>query len=504
MIVVGGYTRISDVGQLGDGRDGRDGVIRQREDVYDLAKLRRCRVHRVYEDNDTSAYKRRTRRAGFEDMVQDLETGTISGVIAYTIDRIARQPRDLERLIDIYEQARRPMAFATTTGDHDLTTTDGRFQARIYVTVANKFSADAARRISRQKLADARAGRPHKGQRAFGWVDTHHVDEREAELVRQAHKDVLQGKKVSAVHREWAELGVRGPQTPPGKTIGYSSVLYVLRNPRLCGYRSYIPQKVRERSGRLDPVEYLVERTDGKPVIGTWETILSPREWCELIDELNARKQTGSGRSKGTTVTRRLLTGILQCARCGATLSSGVYQKGTASYAKHGYHYYCRAADGGCGRISRSGPPVEDHVEGQLLERLRRQLAEAKEQGVDPAPGASTLSASLRQIEADKAEARRLRADNLLSLAEFAREIRRLEAAEQHLHEMAGAPPAPMLERPSPTVGRVVRDWNCFTTDQKREELERAIETVVVKPAGKGGAQRGTFRPELIEIVWRS
>ncbi|MFD4258339.1 hypothetical protein ACFWR9_12085 [Streptomyces sp. NPDC058534] len=38
-------------------------------------------------------------------MVRDLEHGVISGVLAHNIDRIARQPRDLERLIDIYEEA---------------------------------------------------------------------------------------------------------------------------------------------------------------------------------------------------------------------------------------------------------------------------------------------------------------------------------------------------------------------------------------------------------------
>jgi hypothetical protein len=37
----------------------------------------------------------------------------------------------------------------------------------------------------------------------------------------------------------------------------------------------------------------------------------------------------------------------------------------------------------------------------------------------------------------------------------------------------------------------------------KREEIMRRIDAVVIKPAGKGGAQRGAFRPELIEIVWK-
>lgn len=42
MLTVGGYARISDTGRIGDDRDGREGVLRQREDVYDLAKVKRC------------------------------------------------------------------------------------------------------------------------------------------------------------------------------------------------------------------------------------------------------------------------------------------------------------------------------------------------------------------------------------------------------------------------------------------------------------------------------
>ncbi|MFE4052369.1 recombinase family protein [Streptomyces sp. YIM B13518] len=501
MLTVGGYTRVSDLGRMGDERDGREGVLRQREDVYDLAKNTPCTVHRIYEDNDTSAYKRRAKRESFEEMVRDLEHGVISGVLAYDIDRIARQPRDLERLIDVFEQSRRPMIFATTAGDYDLTTADGRFQARIYVTIANKFSSDAARRVARQKLAEATDGKPHKGQRAFGWRDAEHVDEREAELIRKACKDVLLGKRAATVHREWAELGVRGPQTPPGRTIGYSSVLYVLRNPRLCGYRAYVPQEIRERSGRVDPVEYLVERTDGMPIGGRWETILAPEEWRELVNELDSRKSSGKGRKKGSTVTRRLMTGIARCALCGTGLASGTYQRGTVSYERHGYYYYCRVADGGCGKIARSGPPLEAYVEKLLLDSLREQSRDMRP-GVEEDPEAQRVKDTLKQIRADKAEARRLRSDGLFSLAEFAREIRRLENEEKRVGETA-ANVVTAPARAGAAAARIVREWETYTVEMKRQEMARSIEAVVIKPAGRGGAQPRVFRHDLIEIVWR-
>ncbi|MFI0227348.1 recombinase family protein [Streptomyces lydicus] len=125
-------------------------MIRRREDVYDLAKAVRCAVHLIHADNDTSAYKRGAKRSAFEEILVDLERGVVDGGLACNVDRIARQPRDLERLIDVHELARRPMVFATTAGDYDLTGPDGRFQARIHVTMAHKVSSDAARRVARQ------------------------------------------------------------------------------------------------------------------------------------------------------------------------------------------------------------------------------------------------------------------------------------------------------------------------------------------------------------------
>ncbi|MFE1576919.1 recombinase family protein [Streptomyces fradiae] len=501
MLTVGGYARVSDIGRMGDGRDGREGVMRQREDVHALAKVKRCDVHRVYEDNDTSAYRRRVKRRDFEAMMIDLASGVINGILASNIDRLFRQPRDLERCIDIYEQARRPMIFATTAGDFDLTSPEGRFQARIHVTIANKFSADAARRVARQKRAEAVQGMPHKGQRAFGWKDAEHVDDREAELLRIARKDILQGKKVATVHEEWTKLRVRSPQTPPGKTIGYSSVRYVLRNPRLCGYRAYIPQEVRERSGRVDPVEWLVERTDGTPVMGQWEKIFTPDEWRELIDVLDARKNTGKGRKIGSTVIKRLLTGIARCAKCGNGLSSGMYTRGTTSYEKYGYYYYCRRADGGCGSLSRSGPPVEDYVEKTLLGNLKKRARQMKPTAEED-PELTKAKADLKQIEADKAEARQLRADDKLSLAEFAREISRLEGKERETGEKVSALSAAPV-RAGSAAARTLREWGRYTVDVKREEIVKSIEAVVIKPAGKGGAQNGEFRADLVEIVWK-
>ncbi|MER7750929.1 recombinase family protein [Kitasatospora sp. NPDC097643] len=500
-IVVGGYARISDVGELGDGRDGKEGVIRQQEDIHALVKGRGLSLGRMYVDNDLSAFKRRVVRPDYQDLVHDLEAGAVSGIAAYNIDRITRQPRELERIIDIYETARRPMVFATTAGDYDLATEDGRFNARLYVMIANKFSADAARRVARQKKATATSGQAHQGQRAFGWKQDGTVEDWEAALIDKSQLDILNGKLLSEVHAEWAELGVRGPQTPPGKTLSYSSVRYILTNPRLCGYRAYIPVAVREQQGRVDPWEHILERTDGTPVIGEWDKVSSADQVRAVVDVLNARKPKGRGRKKGSTVTVRKLTGTSRCGDCGHGMTSGQYTEGTSSFEQWGYYYHCKKSEGGCGKMSRCGPPIEDLVDSALLARLQQAAKGSKPQKSQDDPALVKARKELAQVEADMAEARQLRESGEFPLGEFVREISRLETKRDELSASVSTMNVMGPQTGVSAAERILREWDGYTIPMQRSVISRFVEAVVIKKQGKGGNHE--FRPELIEIVWK-
>ncbi|MCC9310433.1 recombinase family protein [Kitasatospora sp. RB6PN24] len=106
--------RISD-----DPTEAEKGVTRQREDVEALAARLGWTIAKVYTENDTSAYKRsrirkpdgrsvwRVIRPEFRQMLQDYEDGVIDAIIVYDLDRLARQPRDLEDLIDLVDHFKR-------------------------------------------------------------------------------------------------------------------------------------------------------------------------------------------------------------------------------------------------------------------------------------------------------------------------------------------------------------------------------------------------------------
>ena len=142
---VGTYARIS--------QDSELGIARQEHDTSALTTLRGWRLAERYQDNDASAYQPKVERPDFERMLADLKAGVIQGIVVWDLDRLARRPVDLERIIDLYDQ--KPLVFATVQGDIDLSTPDGRTMARVLVAFANKASMDTARRVARKKLEKA-------------------------------------------------------------------------------------------------------------------------------------------------------------------------------------------------------------------------------------------------------------------------------------------------------------------------------------------------------------
>ena len=141
------YVRIID-----DRTDQHAGVQRQEADCRQLAESRGWGVVAVYEDNDLSAYRGKERPAYLR-LLEGLKAGEIDAVVVWHLDRLHCHPKELE---EFFETCDGPGVgdLATVTGDVDLSTGDGRFQARILGAVARKESDDKSRRI-RRKLLEA-------------------------------------------------------------------------------------------------------------------------------------------------------------------------------------------------------------------------------------------------------------------------------------------------------------------------------------------------------------
>lgn len=123
-------------------------IDRQREQCEELAKYRQWQVVETYVDQSKSATDRTKVRPAYDQMVADYKAGAFDAIICYDLDRLTRQPRQLEDWIDASEL--RGLALVTANGDADLSTDGGRMYARIKAAVVER--RWSARVLANQRL----------------------------------------------------------------------------------------------------------------------------------------------------------------------------------------------------------------------------------------------------------------------------------------------------------------------------------------------------------------
>lgn len=77
------------------------GIDRQRAECQQVAKNKGSEIVEEYSDNSFSASKAKVVRPGYERLLADLALGKFEAVICYDLDRLTRQPRQLEDWIDL-------------------------------------------------------------------------------------------------------------------------------------------------------------------------------------------------------------------------------------------------------------------------------------------------------------------------------------------------------------------------------------------------------------------
>jgi site-specific DNA recombinase len=486
------------------GRDirGRD---EQAKDCRTYVEKRGGAYVYTYEESDTSAYKRkrvrlpdgrtvyRVIRPVFEGALEDLKRGTIpdgqriDGLIVYDIDRLTRDNRHLEDAIEVVHHFRRPII--DITGTLDLLTDNGRTVARIVVATANKQSADTSRRVSRKHKALQQAGIPTGGPRPFGWHDDKRtVNEREAEAIRHGVKRILEGAPVLAVVADWNKSGL---STPRGNKWVKQSALVVLRNPRLCGYRSRMVRPVDPDTNKEASHWEIVRDENGDPVIGQWESILSVAEWEAVTAIIGGKARP----ERGVNARKYLLSGILRCGKdgCGARLRGFRRVSGDNSY----HSYQCQSSGlGGCGGTFVSGAKADEYVTEAVIAKFELE-AQRRAVETEPAawPGEEELDAVRQQLRELTAawRGRKISGERYFAL------LSSLEEEEQRLSNQRNqwlATVATNVNRPL----TIRDDWEGYTLAEKRAYIEEALIAVIVFP----NADRKKWDPDArMRPVWR-
>jgi site-specific DNA recombinase len=337
------YTRVS--------REDADEPVstrRQERACREFAKSKGWDVGEVCEDVDVSAYSRHVSRPAFDQLLRLVAGGRVSGVLVWKLDRLVRRTSDFERFWDRCERA--GVFLVSATEPIDSGTELGLAVIRMLVNFASVESTSISLRISSRMQEMARGGRPLWRGRAFGFSsDAQTLVDEEAELIREAASRVIDGATPAEIAKDWHRRRVR---TNTGNLLwDPSRVSTILMSHRLVGDNEFKGQVVAK---------------DCFPAVLDRPTHAKVR--AVLAGARHPHRRSSPG----------LLTGLLRCARCGATLHAGKVKRRLASGELSTYRIYkCQAPPTGCGRLNVNADFVEPLVIEAVLCRIEaRRLVE--------------------------------------------------------------------------------------------------------------------------------
>lgn len=359
------YLRIS----LDRNNDGL-AVDRQREDCLRIARERGWQVVEEYVDNSISAFDKNVKRPAYDRMVADYQAGRFGAIVCWDLDRLTRQPRQLEDWIDAAEE--RGLRLVTANGEADLATTGGVLFAGIKAQVARSEMKQKSVRQKAGLAQRAEMGRPPVGRPAFGYDGAGNAKPDEAPLVTEVFRRFAAGDSLLSIARWLTEAGVPPRQT--GKMWRASSVRFILTNPRYTG-----------------AVVYGGEVLEGK--VGNWPALVEPELYAAVARILaDPRRKTGHV----GTHRRYLGAGLWLCGRCGQPMQS---HSGDSYRCQHGCmtkarrrvdEYILRFVTAELARPDLAtllAPPGDDAKAAQVEARvtaLQRKLATANAEIEDP------------------------------------------------------------------------------------------------------------------------
>ncbi|MFE5122159.1 recombinase family protein [Streptomyces sp. NPDC056669] len=470
----------------------------------------------LYIDDDTSAYKKKriTRpdggvdwvvlRKDFQRMLKDLLNGVIDGIIFYDLDRLVRQPRDLEDLANVVNEVKRPAIGATS--ELNLVRESDCNMARVMCVMLLKQSQDTARRVARDTLAAAEVGIPI-GRLGYGWVrkgeDVGTKIEEEAEVVRRIFRELVEKNGTpSSITRG---LTLSKIPSPGGGDWTTATVKLILSNPRYAGMVLYSGRHRLEPSKQHDGMSKLLTDETGNPVMGTWDEIVSPQTWFKAQGILKARQeQNGVDTTPvgGHEYGKYLLTGIVRCYKCEKPMEGR--WNGQAKY--HVYRCPSRGRNGACGSTSRKMKPLDDLIdilmEEFLIEKLGVSLNESDEEDEEIIEQRAELeaqkSAAIEEKEQLKGKWERgelsdvgwSNEDYYEHIGVISKKIREL------VEKLDGLDSAPDPQ----AVENDLMLWRSGDNVEKRVIIKRYMKHIQLLKGPKG---RGKFDPDTVIPIWR-
>lgn len=478
------YCRIS------DDREGRGaGVARQEEACRARAERNGWDVVAVFIENDLSAYSGK-RRPKYEQLLAMLNAGMADAVLALTPKRLYRRIGDAFDFFDLITE-RGIHVETIKQGRYDLTTAEGRRDARRAAIDSQYESEEIGERVRDAKAQTLAAGGYRGGPRPFGYEpDGVTVRESEARHIREAAESVLAGASIKSIAREWQEAGVRtvprryrqedGTRGEPKSRDWSASELRTLL--------------LRHRNAGL------LSHNGAEVGAAAWPAIIPEPVWRGVVAKLK-----DPTRLTATSNARRWLgSGMFRCgalvadAECGLPVRAST--SGTGAGHRHVAAYRCSSG----AHVTRRAQPLDDYVQAIVVARLGRKdavhlLSQRKDDPVDLAAADAEVTAARERLQ----ELAELFGDGEMSKDEYRAAAGKARERKRKAEELLS-----LASVTNPLVGLigaadVAAEWEGIDLSRQRAVIDALME-VWILPARLGRMPKGVeMDVERIDIRWR-
>lgn len=496
-------TRTAVYARLSVDRDAtKVGIDTQIEDSLKLAAERGWTVVDRYVDRNLTAADKLVHRPEYERLVADFQNGRYDALICWDLDRLTRQPRQLEDWIDAAED--RGLRIVTANGEADLGTDGGRMFARIKAAVAKGETERASARQKRNKQHRRENGLWHGGSVPYGYrLDRENgvlvPEPSEVGVINEAIRRVLEDREpLHSIVTDWNSAKMPGGSEPKhgtraGKHWRQSNLRSILMNESLLG---------KTKAG-----------------VPGWDPIIDQRTFDRLQALFNdpARKVTHSPGVNGGKYT--MGGGLTVCGKCGKPLITSMKRETLGREQVtigclrrvHGpdpeHHPQVLRVRGGVetwqdtGRVAIDHTLLEEHVFTTLIgmlessPRWHQRLAEKDPKAANRLDAIDALRSDLRD---QRERAGRAYVAGIMSERDSLAEVQRIDAELEALErESNSLLRQPILE--GAMTSETLKQWPDWTPGRRRAFLRLFIARVEVGEWPEGTA-RTRFRPKDMTV----
>lgn len=405
-------------------------------------------------------------------MLEAMKAGEFDALLCFHTDRLYRNMSDLERVIELADAGRVEIR-TVQGGTLDLSTSAGRMVARILGSVARQESEHSSERRKRANVQRAANGDWVAARRPFGYTMDGEPLEPEATAIRSGITDVLSGKSVRAVARDWNGAGL----ATTGKADKWTatSVRRVLLRPR---YAALVVHQ-------------------GKVVgPGNWTPLIDTDTHHGIVAYLNDPARKG----KVGFERKYQGSGVYRCGVCGAPVITHMSSGGSPNrVARRAY-----ACPNGF-HVRRQGDGLDAYIDAIVIGRLSQPDAAdllntlTNPEGVDIA----ALHAQRMALQARQEELASLFAEGAISAPQLKRGSEKLsntlESLEQDLVAATRRNPASVLLGSSNDVAQLDERWAALSPDIRGKIIDQLL-VVTINRSPKGLRR---FDPAYVDIHWR-